>query len=195
VPIFLERFLLYLAAGAFLGSVIYNGMGLDVHQRIGLGIALVGTAYFLGHTAYKPKATPATQIQSARTTAEAPKPEPSKSEPAESPNLNRIFLPADIDPAYLRSLYKDNTALQAAALASPYLGKWMIISGSVSDIEKDYGGNFIISIDHNQITMLLRFTPRWAEQVSVLKRGSKIRATGKLDFINSHGVALRDCEF
>jgi hypothetical protein len=55
VPIFLERFLLYLCAGAFLGFVINNPMGLDIHQRIGLGTALVGAAYFLGHTAYKSK--------------------------------------------------------------------------------------------------------------------------------------------
>jgi hypothetical protein len=70
VPIFLERFLLYLCAGAFLGFVINNGMGLDVHQRIGLGVALVGAAYFLGHTAYKAKQLP---------------PTPAKSEPATEP--------------------------------------------------------------------------------------------------------------
>lgn len=33
--------------------VVNNSMGLDVHQRIGLGLILVGAAYFLGHTAYK----------------------------------------------------------------------------------------------------------------------------------------------
>ena len=67
MPIFLERFLLYLCAGAFLGFVVNNGMGLDVHQRIGLGIALVGIAYFLGHTAYKSKPISPVQIQSAPT--------------------------------------------------------------------------------------------------------------------------------
>src|ERR1017187_2399234 len=64
VPIFVERFLLYLCAGAFLGLIINNGMGLDIHQRIGLGIALVGTAYFLGHTAYKAKPIPSFHISS-----------------------------------------------------------------------------------------------------------------------------------
>jgi len=32
-------------------------MSLDVHQRIGLGMVLVGAAYFLGHTAYKKNPT------------------------------------------------------------------------------------------------------------------------------------------
>jgi hypothetical protein len=39
-------------------------MGLDIHQRIGLGVALVGTAYFLGHTAYKSKPVPFAQSRS-----------------------------------------------------------------------------------------------------------------------------------
>jgi hypothetical protein len=50
VPIFLERFLLYLCAAAFLALVLVNGMGLNIHQRIGLGVTLVGAAYFLAHT-------------------------------------------------------------------------------------------------------------------------------------------------
>ena len=62
MPIFIERFLLYLCAAAFLAFVLNNGMSLDIHQRIGLGITLVGLAYFLGHTAYKkPKLSTAPQ--------------------------------------------------------------------------------------------------------------------------------------
>ncbi len=57
MPVFIERFLLVVCAAAFFGLVINNTMTLDLHQRIGLGVALVGMAYFLGHTVSK-KHTP-----------------------------------------------------------------------------------------------------------------------------------------
>jgi hypothetical protein len=57
VPIFIERFLIVVCAAAFYGLVVNNTMGLDVHQRIGLGVILVGAAYLLGHTAYKQRPT------------------------------------------------------------------------------------------------------------------------------------------
>lgn len=53
VQLFIERFLIVVCATAFYGLIINNTMGLDIHQRISLGIVLVGAAYFLGHTAHK----------------------------------------------------------------------------------------------------------------------------------------------
>lgn len=68
MSVFIERFLLYLCAAAFLGFVINNGMSLDIHQRVGLGVALVGLAYFFGHTAYKKThTTPPALVQPAVT--------------------------------------------------------------------------------------------------------------------------------
>lgn len=53
MPVFLERFFLVLCAGAFLTFVLGNGMSLDVHYRIGLGIILVGLAYCVAHAVHQ----------------------------------------------------------------------------------------------------------------------------------------------
>jgi hypothetical protein len=53
VPVFIERFLIVVCAAAFYGLVITNAMTFSPLQRIGLGIALVGIALFLGATASK----------------------------------------------------------------------------------------------------------------------------------------------
>jgi len=69
VPIFIERFLIVVCAAAFYGLVITNAMGFDLHQRIGLGLVLIGAAYFLGHTAYK-KPSPTAPIPAATAPAQ-----------------------------------------------------------------------------------------------------------------------------
>ncbi len=53
VPVFLERFVLVLCAGAFWGFVMNDGMKLDIHYRIGLGIIIVGVAYTVAYAVYK----------------------------------------------------------------------------------------------------------------------------------------------
>jgi hypothetical protein len=109
VPIFLERFLLYLCAGAVLGFVINNGMGLDIHQRIGLGIALVGIAYFLGHTAYKAKLMPSIQTQSPTDVVAIPK---SVTAPAPlNPEMPKQIAPSS------KSLWSEIVNLHAEGLA------------------------------------------------------------------------------
>lgn len=40
-------------AAAFFGLVIINSMNLDTHQRIGLGVAIVGFAYLVGATVHR----------------------------------------------------------------------------------------------------------------------------------------------
>lgn len=63
MPVFIERFLIVVCAAAFYGLIINNTMSLDLHQRISLGVALVATAYFLGHTSYKnPRTTSAPTV-------------------------------------------------------------------------------------------------------------------------------------
>lgn len=66
MTVFVERFLLGICVAAFYGIVVINTMSLNVHQRIGLGMVLVGAAYFFGHTTYKkpePHPAPSTLVQ------------------------------------------------------------------------------------------------------------------------------------
>ena len=75
MPVFIERFLLVVCAAAFFGLVINNSMSLDLHQRIGLGVALVGMAYFLGSTVQKklPTTPPALVQPASENPAKSPK--------------------------------------------------------------------------------------------------------------------------
>lgn len=71
VPIFIERFLLVVCAAVLMTSVVGNGMKLDIHQRIGLGIAIVGVAYLLAATVYR-KPKPPESVGPAVVTTPAP---------------------------------------------------------------------------------------------------------------------------
>jgi hypothetical protein len=75
VPVFIERFLMVVCAAAFYGFVLNNAMSLDIHQRISLGLVLVGAAYFLGHTSYKKvhPVSPSPSVQQRATPAESPR--------------------------------------------------------------------------------------------------------------------------
>ena len=55
VSVFLERFLLVVCAGLFLGFVISNQMHLDNFQRFALGMVLVGGAYLIASAVQKSK--------------------------------------------------------------------------------------------------------------------------------------------
>lgn len=194
VPVFLERFLLTVCAAAFFGLIVVNSMNLDGPQRISLGIAIIAAAYFVGHTVHKfnQAKSPLLPIKAAVSTPIAP-----QEQPAPAPSVpGRLFLPDDITPQYLCGLYRDHTAVQADRLASPYQGKWMKVSGSVDDIRAEYDA-FVITIwiVRGELIANVRFDKRrWADRVSMLKQGSEIKVTGKLQTIGQHAVFLIKCE-
>jgi|SRR5579859_1612084 len=152
-------------------------MKFDGFQQISAAIFVLAAGLFVAHTLQR------------RTTA---------SDSVSVPS--RIFLPDDINAEYLTGLYKTNTALQADGLAAPYRGRWMRVSGSVDNVSEEYGvftisAFFPESRQPHRAVVLLRFDKRRADQVSLLKRGSALKAIGKVDIVNAAGVSLADCEF
>jgi hypothetical protein len=193
VPVFLERFLLTMLAALEL-AVITNPMSFDATQRITGGLAVAFFAYFVAHTVHKANNPPKAK------TSFAAVQEAAKDRAGASPE--RIFLPPDVSAAYLAGLSDGNTQAQMSTMASAYIGKWLNISGSVDEVVDQHipatGGEFLVAIlvddPKRQIVSILGFDGRWAERLSILRRGYRIKASGKLKSVASGGLALEQCE-
>lgn len=72
MPVFLERYVLAVAAALTVLVVVTNPMGFDWKQRISGGLALVLVAYFVGHTVYKTNRESKTSVANQQTTLTAP---------------------------------------------------------------------------------------------------------------------------
>src|SRR5690349_566406 len=90
VPVFLERYLLPLAAALTVLIIVTNPMALDWTQRITGGLAVVFIAYFVAHTVHRSNSLSASLVPA--------KLEPLKEEAKPSGYASadgRIFLPPD----------------------------------------------------------------------------------------------------
>ena len=65
----------------------------------------------------------------------------------------------------------------------------------VSDIDKRYRGFYVmIRSGKEHLIVSLDFEDRWADQISVLRRGSALQVIGKISDITEHGAHLSACE-
>jgi hypothetical protein len=103
-------------------------------------------------------------------------------------------------PRELTGFYRQgNTSIQAARLAEPYLGKWLKLSGTVSDIRDVFvAGKSLVTLKEfsirNEEYVLLFFSQEWIEHLSTMRAGDSINAIGKVGSIDSTTVTLQDCE-
>jgi hypothetical protein len=74
MPVFLERFVLPILATLVVAVIFLNPLKFDRQQQLSLLLAVVGIAYFVGHTLHKNKA-----LAPAPTAASAPAQPPKKS--------------------------------------------------------------------------------------------------------------------
>lgn len=115
----------------------------------------------------------------------------------------RQFLPSDIDFEYLTGLYKGRTSVQAGMLAMNYIGKWMKQSVFVVNVT-EYSTfrnalefSILVNLEHPPkrfAVETLKFGEAWKDRVSVLKVGSEITFTGKIEGLDSNSITFRDCE-
>jgi hypothetical protein len=202
VPVFLERFLLPLAAALTLWLVFANSMNFDWTQRISGGLALVFFAYFLSHTIHKTKdvkpSAPIPHKTETQATALPREPSTQSAIQASSSQSDRVFLPSDITVAYLVGIAKSNTEMQTRHIISPYLGKWMTVSGAVFDAGK-HSGRFLVTIRMGEPSAEAPFVgawfdPQWDEQISLLRPGSQVKITGRLTGMGYDAPTLEDAE-
>jgi len=114
-------------------------------------------------------------------------------------NDGRVIV--DITPKELTGLYRDHMTLQADRLAQDYIEKWIMVSGVINDIspcKKDgyFKVQFSSSIEtiSTEGIVIMYFSKKWFDNLSVLKRGKKISVLGKIKLIDQLYISLDDCE-
>lgn len=111
-------------------------------------------------------------------------------------------------PTQLTQIYSGRTTTQGATLAAIYIGKWMEVSGQITDIQAfqtrwfllptiSYYMSILDDNPDNTDWMLPKvsgtFDPKWSETLSVLKPKERITILGKISEVREHGVDLIDC--
>ena len=105
---------------------------------------------------------------------------------------DRVFLRPNINPKFLRQIYRTETEHQAHQAIKPYIGKWMIIEGTVKDVSprgsdwtlrlEDGGG-----IRHTAIS----FEESEKPKLEILRKGDMVRVEGCLASANALWVDLK----
>jgi hypothetical protein len=103
----------------------------------------------------------------------------------------------DVTPEEFRLLLKDHTSIQAAKLAEAYVGKWMIVSGPVGDV--DPFGSFVqVTFTYEDwqrslITVYMYFTSE-NDRLALLRRNEQITVCGRIKEVSAAALHLDDCE-
>jgi len=109
----------------------------------------------------------------------------------------RIFTTAS--PSYLIGLFhkKELTSHQAATLANEYVGKWVELTGEFKDFEtREIVGETFYSVDISVAgkSVVLRFAPKWKEQLVALRKKDRIRIVGQIRWVSRILLSLDQCE-
>ena len=108
---------------------------------------------------------------------------------------SRIF--TTVTPAYLTSLYKDNMTLQADKLFSDYAGKWMQLSGTLSDVATtdDFSGTVFVSVDDPSSELWsMFFDASWRDRLSIIPKGDLISAECQIEKGNEWSAMFQHCK-
>jgi hypothetical protein len=112
----------------------------------------------------------------------------------------RNFVGASITPEYLVGLFKEHTGIQARKLIEPFIGKWMRVSGHLSEVlsstpnlaQVTFSGRGISS-DLAVIYMYFRTKESFA-RLAILRRGDSLTIVGKICDVNPVQLDLDTCE-
>jgi hypothetical protein len=119
---------------------------------------------------------------------------PAASSPATTPATapKKTFI--DVSPAYLMDLYKNRTSVQGDALASAYVGKWIVVTGKVRDIYET-GGTFTAQIyDKDEKFISASFSKEASERISHVAHGTTITISGEVAYIDLTRTKLQSCD-
>jgi hypothetical protein len=104
----------------------------------------------------------------------------------------------DVAPSYLTKFFDNHTAIQARKLLEVYIGNWMCVSGILKDIDGRVGRDWVtVSLEKTLADPLILFyfdKKKWADQITMLPRGTKITIAGQIDQIDSMSIRFEHCE-
>ncbi len=116
--------------------------------------------------------------------------------PSVTPSLPpRVFVGDGVTPKYLIDLYNTGkTTIQKEANVANFIGKWMSVTGTVSDINSNPPGLEFAEFKGPILTMLdMWFDDDWKDRIAVLAHDAKARVEGQIDMVNGISVRLRHC--
>lgn len=129
----------------------------------------------------------------------------STSTPVASPAaLGPHRVPTNATPAELHKIWEQNTSVQAKKLSEIYIGTWMTISGSVSNVrtssafDAKFKARNVMRVTVNESRssfFVCEFEQQWAQRCSVLRKGDPVSVLGRVSDFDSTTITLEECEF
>ena len=112
----------------------------------------------------------------------------------ESPAARSDRVYEDARPSVVTGTYKPHTdPLGSRHLKAMYAGKWARVVGTVAGVDKGDRDGISVYLEQEQM-VVLQFDETWLDRVAHLERGSKNSAIGRIDFVSTASLVLRDCE-
>jgi hypothetical protein len=109
---------------------------------------------------------------------------------------NRIVI--GLAPEKLCAFFEGVTTAQGNRMVQPYLGKWMKVSGEVTDTNHVPGQFSRISFGRfgrlGECSFTMFFEEKWSEHVSILNAGETVTVLGQLKSVEQTHIVLDPCE-
>jgi putative nucleic acid binding protein len=108
-------------------------------------------------------------------------------------HLDRISL----SPSELIRVFDGRTTAQGDELASVYLGKWIEISGVISDISTYRGFKSTtasVFLTDTKPYIFLLFEEQWLNRLKALQAGDKIKAFGQIQSVDRASIRIENSE-
>lgn len=125
---------------------------------------------------------------------------PATLEPPSPKPENKVFVDPNVTPEFLAGLYDGNTILGAEMKIKQYIGKWLPVSGRLSEVMGGWdllGGRtpavatFLIQ---KGPSVIMIFQDEWIDRLAPTPKGQQIFVHGTITKVNSDKVELDNCE-
>ena len=108
----------------------------------------------------------------------------------ETRNDGRVFV--NVKAKDLAKIYKDNTKYHADKIITAFTGKWILISGVVSNVERR-SNSMHVSLESSDPYTFLEFGLQWEQRLNHLRKGDRIRAEGRIGEGHDAAWSFEDC--
>lgn len=109
--------------------------------------------------------------------------------PVESP---RIYL--KVTPEYLMGIPRDQMAIQASKSIEHFIGKWLKVSGTVTNVSSSDSDTIVTFANPNFTLIQMYFEKGWHGLVSALNREQQITVIGQVQQVQAYALILTKCE-
>jgi hypothetical protein len=97
-------------------------------------------------------------------------------------------------PEYLVGLFASHTSMEANRLLTDFIGGWVVVEGTVRDVTDISDIRFVQITSTGGTLTGLSFYEAWRDRVATLRKGSPIRAVGRINSVNGMRLDLDPAE-